>query len=478
RSLSHPLWLASLGLLVVNDHVLKGAGLLPGMLTGKLSDFAGLIVAPALLALLLPASRRGWTLAHGLVGLGFGALQVVPGFAAVWDASLTAAGVPWATVADPTDLVALPALWLSWWVLEPSASAARPVRPWLPVAGFAACLATSPPDRFTDPPFTTEPITEFQVALVNDGEELLTVLTRPLRPDVVVDCAALAEDVPGELLADELFDVAVEWEMPPNTAISALPDPRVDGDCFAVFVDGPALEPHVVFWTARAPRFGVADPTDPSGDALSLVTFDDLDRGLVTPWAPREDPECLPAPALDRLDWSVPGPGSFTIGAINASPDGCLEVVSEADEAMVLCIPGSAFVFEVGERLFVNESPGRLELRGPSADLYLAHVVRWTDTIAGLSVGVVEPVESCGLRIEPTCGHVTDDAVVEVSGRTGAPSSTLSPGGEPAYFEGLLGATLEVTVTRAERRAVSVTDCGRPAGPFDIDIVVLSTEER
>ena len=41
RALLHPLWLGSLALLVLNDHVLKGAGLLPGVLTGKLSDFAG-----------------------------------------------------------------------------------------------------------------------------------------------------------------------------------------------------------------------------------------------------------------------------------------------------------------------------------------------------------------------------------------------------------------------------------------------------
>ena len=36
--------------LLLNDHVLKGAGLLPPALTGKLSDFAGLIVAPVLVA--------------------------------------------------------------------------------------------------------------------------------------------------------------------------------------------------------------------------------------------------------------------------------------------------------------------------------------------------------------------------------------------------------------------------------------------
>lgn len=45
RPLRHPGFWSALGVLVVNDHWLKGAGVLPGWLTGKLSDFAGLVVA-------------------------------------------------------------------------------------------------------------------------------------------------------------------------------------------------------------------------------------------------------------------------------------------------------------------------------------------------------------------------------------------------------------------------------------------------
>jgi hypothetical protein len=51
--LAHPAWWLALALLALNDHVLKGAGLLPAWLTGKLSDVAGLVVAPVLLAALL-----------------------------------------------------------------------------------------------------------------------------------------------------------------------------------------------------------------------------------------------------------------------------------------------------------------------------------------------------------------------------------------------------------------------------------------
>ncbi|MFB9474957.1 hypothetical protein ACFFR3_36155 [Nonomuraea salmonea] len=52
--------------LLVNDHLLKAA--FPGVVTGKLSDVAGLLVAPALVALLLtrPAAALTKRLLHGL----------------------------------------------------------------------------------------------------------------------------------------------------------------------------------------------------------------------------------------------------------------------------------------------------------------------------------------------------------------------------------------------------------------------------
>jgi hypothetical protein len=48
------LWWAALALLIINDNLLKGHGVVPGWLTGKLSDFAFLVVAPVVFAALLP----------------------------------------------------------------------------------------------------------------------------------------------------------------------------------------------------------------------------------------------------------------------------------------------------------------------------------------------------------------------------------------------------------------------------------------
>ena len=56
--LCHPLPIAAVLVLTLNDHVLKGSGLLPGWLTGKLSDFAGLFFFPLLLAALARGAAR------------------------------------------------------------------------------------------------------------------------------------------------------------------------------------------------------------------------------------------------------------------------------------------------------------------------------------------------------------------------------------------------------------------------------------
>lgn len=47
RTATHPVFLASLGMLVLNDHFLKAA--YPGLVTGKVSDVAGLIVFPLMI---------------------------------------------------------------------------------------------------------------------------------------------------------------------------------------------------------------------------------------------------------------------------------------------------------------------------------------------------------------------------------------------------------------------------------------------
>jgi hypothetical protein len=141
--LLHPVALAALAVLILNDQVLKAAW--PGPVTGKLSDVAGLIVAPLAgqAAWEVGAWLRGrWrgpsglvlAVAAGVVAAGFVAIQVWPpavdlyrwGLAILqWPVLAIAAGLsggslpalePVVMTPDVGDLLALPALAVTWWL--------------------------------------------------------------------------------------------------------------------------------------------------------------------------------------------------------------------------------------------------------------------------------------------------------------------------------------------------------------------------
>jgi hypothetical protein len=117
--LARPAPVIAAGVLAVNDHVLKGSGLVPGAVTGKLGDVAGLFVAGiaavavargivAIACHRLP--RRDGSLAIGIVALvaaTFALLKLSPPFnhaiELVWGPN----------VLDPSDLWCLPVLLLS-----------------------------------------------------------------------------------------------------------------------------------------------------------------------------------------------------------------------------------------------------------------------------------------------------------------------------------------------------------------------------
>jgi hypothetical protein len=113
RALASPVAVVSLVLLVLNDHLLKQAW--PGVLTGKLSDVAGLVLAPLLLTVGLAAVgvRRPSTWACGLTAAGFTAVKLSPSVAAVASGWWSLTGFPTGIRADPTDLLALPAVYVA-----------------------------------------------------------------------------------------------------------------------------------------------------------------------------------------------------------------------------------------------------------------------------------------------------------------------------------------------------------------------------
>jgi hypothetical protein len=134
--LLHPLALAAIGLLIVNDHVLKAHD--PGWLTGKLSDVAGMVFFPLLLrALLEPIlrlrlrgphrapSRRARAIDRerlliacvAMTALTFAAIKLVEPATAACEqvlGALLAARVE--IVRDPTDLLAVPFVLVALWI--------------------------------------------------------------------------------------------------------------------------------------------------------------------------------------------------------------------------------------------------------------------------------------------------------------------------------------------------------------------------
>lgn len=165
--LAHPLPLAAVGVLALNDHLLKGSGLLPGAVTGKLSDVAGLFFFPLLCAAVARglslalrgrdiADRRSLAAAAALAtALGFAAVKLLPA------ANALVARAWGAMVMDPTDLVALPMAGLAAaWMLRRGAAASGSARGDLRraldfsavLAAALASIATSSPPPPAPPP--------------------------------------------------------------------------------------------------------------------------------------------------------------------------------------------------------------------------------------------------------------------------------------------------------------------------------------
>ena len=140
-ALLHPVALAAIAVLLLNDHVLKHAA--PGLVTGKLSDVAGLAFFPLVLLGTWEVIRsavgrwsgpspRSLALSVVLTSIVFGLVKTTDLAAGVFATTLGAAQwaigfaltaghrssdfVPTLVVRDPTDLVALPAVLIAAWI--------------------------------------------------------------------------------------------------------------------------------------------------------------------------------------------------------------------------------------------------------------------------------------------------------------------------------------------------------------------------
>jgi hypothetical protein len=197
--LCHPAWWAALALLLLNDNLLKGGGIVPGWLTGKLSDFAFLVLAPVLLTALLPLRLGGRrVLAFALVVGVYVTADLSPVASDAIVALAAKLGFHWRLWPDVTDLLALSVLPGSWWLAGRSQACVRSGRRRLLKAtgvfvGGIACLATGDLPQDDHFPF-----------LVNqtDQEQTLTFTGLLKKTPCDADLSTLASTLTADDLAD------------------------------------------------------------------------------------------------------------------------------------------------------------------------------------------------------------------------------------------------------------------------------------
>jgi hypothetical protein len=127
----HPVTLAAVALLVVNDWLLKPR-LGPSLITGKLSDIGGLVFAPVVLSSAIglvlhglaklgvhvdpSLSRRRLIACIVATGAGFAAVKLSPAAATYLADALSLMGRRAEIYLDRTDLLCLPALAIALWI--------------------------------------------------------------------------------------------------------------------------------------------------------------------------------------------------------------------------------------------------------------------------------------------------------------------------------------------------------------------------
>jgi hypothetical protein len=267
-ALRSPLFVLALLVLVLNDHWLKGAGLLPGWLTGKLSDFAGLIVAPILVASALRA-RACWArlLCWTAVGAVFFAIKLWPAAAHAVEQLTRTAGLSWRIWVDPSDLLALSALPVGWWVLgSPRLASPSPRFSWwfervTAMTAMLGCLATS----------SDSSKVQTSIAVVNATHQAFEL--QVFRPREPLDCELSVVDLRALLAADDFafescstleplepVPLDLDWSGEDADGERRVPPPDSARVCDAVVLRAPGLDDTVLFWNdvpkVEIDRFG------------------------------------------------------------------------------------------------------------------------------------------------------------------------------------------------------------------------------
>lgn len=497
RALLHPAWLGAVATLAINDHLLKGSGLVPAWFTGKLSDIVGLFAAPLLLAVLLRvSSRRGWALAHIVIAVVFSAIQVSTAAADAWSGFMGVFGFPWAITSDLTDLLTLPALAVSYVFVPRMAGqrVAHHVTGELAVAsaGMLCCVATSQVGG--GEPFYGSFEADTYIHNANDFDIVLRV--RPLKASAEFDCDLVEED-PARYLRDALFGDAQSWTLVPDATMPVLEIwDRPARSCHAAWIDADNLAPSIIFWREGQYPETFVEGTGITPDTTGWISIAFNDEGpgtyetqdelvfRIEPLPPSEPGVCTPSADSSRLAWGDVPTGEWILGAVDEGIDGCVQLrlqtgfedqIDVDGKPWELCLPRGAFPFSEGDLIDVQDSS--------SNDVAEAVVITRNDaetgepettltalrsnggsTVYGMQA-LVDPELACDPIPEETCGTVRRSVSVSMVGG-GFESIDVQQGAEVPATTQSATETLEVHLVHASQRLVADTEC--ESGPVDL----------
>lgn len=477
-ALLHPAFLAAVVLLVVNDHVLKGSGLLPAAVTGKLSDVAGLVVAPvAVGALTGVRGELGRRVLVGVVGVAFAITELSQSSADALAHLLASLGVVRARlVADPTDLWALAVLPLPYALLGAGRAPASRVAPRVSLGvALLACVASPSP-----PP----PSWNAFAYLVNRTGAAVDV--RVAWTAASPDCAALASALPAGITLSRVVDPAIfgdaiTFHLDPGATVpidetnarAAVGTTRFGGDaggrdagargmraCELVLLRTEGAPDRVVLVsTSSSFRVGthVDDPPTPAR-AVQLRQDAGIASWSVGADLPSADTTAENAPSTchsDRAPMAFSGLAgrTGTLGAVDVGADGCLDArldtPSGASHLFLCGIPASMLPFTVGDTIGVaSADAGHLRVATLGSAVARTLTIEGPVAPSGIGGGVAITTttpESCnGERLG--CGAFVVPLGFTISGaRPGEdPSSLVVRDDATGHTELLVGATEEV----------------------------------
>lgn len=345
--------------LLANDHLLKGAGVLPGWVTGKLSDLAGYFLFPSLLAVILRVrTRRGLLFCHLAATALLFLTELSPAFCRLIRAVSGHRLWP-----DPTDLVALVSIGLSWRVLARLALQPEPPRvvrdrrsKALVFIGAVASVATSPRRPPTEPVSWASPT---EVFIQNSRSQLLQVRVSAPRTGVVFHCDSVLQS-PHTLFSESQFQVINHVTLGPGDALplnDATSGPEPDCHVFLLAVEG--TPQRLVAW--RSGSYSRGDSVELAGGRISIGESGlDAPAGLLWP-APSEPATpppvaCLPSDPSSEPTWSlsIPGPGTYTLRRTSLGGDGCTVLTlnkDSRDSSFTVCSDPVSVPFVVGDTM-------------------------------------------------------------------------------------------------------------------------------